>query len=451
VSQKLELRRFASDSSYNFIRQGWALGLGLLISVLLSRGLGTEARGIYSVVLLLPTFLVTFLNLGIGPATTYHIGRDPNRMIAILRNNLALSIWISAFSIVTGVLLILFAGQALFPGAPQSLLLLSLAAIPITLQQSFLITIFQGLEDFKAYNLVLMTPHLIMLALVILLIWVFPLGVLGALLAYLGGNLTALLVAAVLLWKKAAGAPIFSLKVERSYAREMLDYGLRSHFANILAFFNYRADVFLLNLLAGAGPVGIYSVAVAIGERLWLLPNSVSTVLLPRIASMEGSEKERKLLTPMMSRYVLWFSLLLAIPVFLLANWGIVLLYSEEFAQSALALRLLLPGIVAMSVTKILANDISGRGHPGINSYQSAVTFAVNVILNLFLIPRFGVSGVAVASSISYSLLAILKIITYFRMTNVSLRKILLLDTDDIKRIYRSSAALALEAVDHKK
>jgi O-antigen/teichoic acid export membrane protein len=133
------------------------------------------------------------------------------------------------------------------------------------------------------------------------------------------------------------------------------------------------------------------------------------------------------------------------------SNWGIVLLYSEEFAQSALALRLLLPGIVAMSVSKILANDISGRGHPGINSYQSAVTFAVNVILNLFLIPRFGVSGVAVASSISYSLLAILKIITYFRMTNVSLRKILLLDTDDIKRIYRSSAALALEAVDHKK
>ena len=451
MSQKLELRRFASDSSYNFIRQGWALGLGLLISVLLSRGLGTEGRGIYSVVLLLPTFLVTFLNLGIGPATAYYIGRDATRMTAILRNNLALSIWISAFSIASGTLLIVFAGQALFPGAPQRLLLLSLAAIPITLQQSFLVTIFQGLEDFKAYNLVLMTPHLVMLALIILFIWLFPMGVLGAIIAYIGGNLTSLLVAIVLLWNRAGGEPIFTLKVERSYAGEMLHYGLRSHFANILAFFNYRADVFLLNLLAGAGPVGIYSVAVAIGERLWLLPNSVSTVLLPRIAAMEGSEKERKLLTPMMSRYVLWFSLLLAIPAFLLAKWGIVLLYSEEFAQSALALRLLLPGIVAMSVTKILANDISGRGRPGVNSYQSAVTFAINVGLNLYLIPRFGVSGVAIASSISYSLLALLKIVTYYRMTKVSLRKILLLDAADLKRIYRSSAALALNAVNHKK
>jgi O-antigen/teichoic acid export membrane protein len=451
MSQKLELRRFASDSSYNFIRQGWALGLGLLISVLLSRGLGKEARGIYSVILLLPTFLVTFLNLGIGPATAYYIGRDPSRMTAILRNNLALSIWISAFSILTGTLLIILGGQTLFPGAPQPLLLLSLVAIPITLQQSFLITIFQGLEDFKAYNLVLMTPHLVMLGLILAFIWLLPLGVLGAIIAYIGGNLTAVLIAVVLLWRKAGNTSIFTLKVERSYARKMLSYGLRSQVANILAFFNYRADVFILNLLASAGPVGIYSVAVAIGERLWLLPNSVSTVLLPRIASMEGAEKERKLLTPMMSRYVFWFSLLLAVPAFLLAKWAIVLLYSEEFAQSALALRLLLPGIVAMSVTKILANDIAGRGRPDINSFLSAITFAVNVILNIILIPRYPIAGVAISSSISYSLLALLTIIAYYRMTKVSFRRILLLDTADIKRIFRSSAALALDAVNHKK
>jgi O-antigen/teichoic acid export membrane protein len=122
-----------------------------------------------------------------------------------------------------------------------------------------------------------------------------------------------------------------------------------------------------------------------------------------------------------------------------LAKWGIVLLYSDAYLESAVALRALLPGVVALSFSKILANDIAGRGNPGINSQQSTIAFVVNVIANLILIPRLGVVGAALATSLSYSLLTILKLFVYIRIAQVSWRDVLLLNREDWRRLGMAS------------
>ena len=95
--------------------------------------------------------------------------------------------------------------------------------------------------------------------------------------------------------------------------------------------------------------------------------------MLPKIASMEDREGDRLVLTPLVTRHVLWFSIAMGLVVALVAPWVVVLLYSDEFRESATVLRWLLPGVVLMSASKILANDIAGRGRPEVNSRQSAV------------------------------------------------------------------------------
>jgi O-antigen/teichoic acid export membrane protein len=60
MSQNLELRRLARDSSYNLIRQIWIIIIGLIVSIILARGLGAEQRGIYTLAVLLPEILVIF-------------------------------------------------------------------------------------------------------------------------------------------------------------------------------------------------------------------------------------------------------------------------------------------------------------------------------------------------------------------------------------------------------
>jgi len=435
MGSKPDFRRLARDSSYNLIRQGWTIIIGMAISILLARALGKEDRGIYTLVILLPQMLVSFLNLGIGPATAFYVSRKDHEFHQAVRENIGLTFWISLGTILVGLAIIFLFGDLLFPDVSRNYLLLSLLVIPMSLLVSYLVSIFQGIQDFRLFNLIGMIIQLVMVVLVAVLVWWLAKGVLGAIWAYLGSNFVGTVLLLAIIRKQTRPHRLFSFKVDRSYVRQVLNYGLKAHFSNMITFLNYRADNFLLNYLSGAVSVGIYSVSVGLGEQLWIPSNAIASVIMPRIASLSDDEEQRKQITPMTTRFVFWFSLLIAVFVWLLAQWGIVLLYGAEYRQSAAALRALLPGIVMFNAARILANDLAGRGKPEINLYTSAFALVINVIANLLLAPPLGAIGASLSSSISYSLMTIILMLIYIRITQVSWKDILILNRTDMKNL----------------
>jgi O-antigen/teichoic acid export membrane protein len=438
MTQKLELRRLARDSVYNLIRFGWGLIIGMFISIILARGLGKEARGIYTLTVLLPELLVVVLNLGIAPATVFFIGRGDYDPEEVVRKNIGLAFWVSIASIVAGSVLILLAGNWLFPNVPRHYLLLGLLIIPINLMTTYLISILQGLQDFRLYNLIGIISQMLLLVFAITFVWWLRKGVLGALLALLGGNFGGLLFLITILKGKTPLAQLIDLRFDLDYTREVLRYGVKAQMSNFVTFLNYRADTFILNYLVGPSQVGIYSISVGLAERMWIPSNAIATVILPRIASLKDDEETRKKITPMTARYVLWLSLVMAVFTWLLANWVIVFLYAEEYHPSALALRLLLPGVVVFNLTRILANDIAGRGKPEINFYQSLAALVVNILANLILIPIWGAAGASTSSTISYSTLAILTLIAYCKITGLPWKEMVFLNQLDLVRIVKT-------------
>lgn len=435
MAQKLELRRFARDSLYNLIRQGWSIVFALAISILLARGLGKEARGQYTLIILLPELLLTFTSLGIAPATIYFVGHGDFSITRVIKNNTFLSITLSIVSSTIGIILILIASDHLFPNVSRWYLLLSLLSIPISLLLTSLISIFQGMQDFKSFNLIGMASQLLFLVLILIMVWWQNGQLLGALTAYITTNFLTLMLVLGLLWVRYRPSIDLSQILDQRYIRHLFSYGALAHLANIFSFLNYRIDNLILNTLAGSGQVGIYSVAVGMGERFWIPATAISSVLLPRIASLEGQEDTRKLITPIMSRLVFWLSLAMAIIIWPLISWIISLLYSTEFQEAASPFRFLLPGIVFLNTTKILSNDIAGRGKPHINVYQSAIALSFNIVANIILIPKLGASGAALSSTISYSLLAILTIFAYRRITNIPWQELILLQRVDFLRM----------------
>ncbi len=428
MSSKPDLRRLARDSSYNLIRQGWTIILGMAISILLARALGKEDRGIYTLVILLPQMLISFLNLGIGPATAFYVSRKDIEFHRAVRENIGLTFWISLGTILIGLVTVFLFGSLLFPEVPRNYLLLALLAIPMSLLISYLVSIFQGIQDFRLFNLIGMVIQLVMVILVAIFVWWLAKGVLGAIWAYLASNFIGTVLLLVIIRKQTFPHKLFSLKLDRNYIHDVLNYGLKAHFSNVITFLSYRADNFLLNFLSGAIPVGIYSVSVGLGEQLWIPSNAIASVIMPRITSLTDDEDQRRQITPMTARFVLWFSLLMAIIVWLVAQWGIVLLYGNEYRPSATALRALLPGIVMFNTARIVANDLAGRGKPEINLYTSAFALVVNIIANLILVPTLGAVGASLSSSISYSLMTVILILIYTRIAQVSWIDILVLN-----------------------
>lgn len=414
--------KFVRGTAITFTTGILSLITGLGTSVILARTLGPEGRGVYAMAALLPSLIVTFGNLGIGPATVYYVARDEFRRQEILGNNVLLSLGISGIGILAGLVVIFFFREIVFPGVAMGYLLLALVLVPVEVFFSYVRHVLLGAQRIKEFNYLQIAQSVFFLGFIALALLGLRAGVTGAILA---GLLSWIVVDALVLRqaKRVAGGIKFVLNT--SYIKRATTYGAQAHLSNILGFLNYRVDLFLVNSFLGPAAVGLYAVGVGLVEKLWMISHAASTVLFPRVAA-ETDEQRRREFTPLVARTVLWTTSLGALTLALLSRWIVLLLYSEAFLPAVDALQALLVGIVALSAGRVLSNDIAGRGFPALNIYTGGAAVATNIALNLLWIPRYGIVGAAWASTVSYTVSFLGALFFYCRLSGNRWTKVIL-------------------------
>ena len=391
-------------------RQLLAAFAQFMLVVLIARELGPEGNGFYAMAILIPTMLANFLNFGVGPATVYYVSRGEFNVHQAMAGNLRLALIVATAGVACALPVLVIWGAELFPAIPQGLLYLGLASFPLTLLLAYLNTILQGLEDFKAFNLTVLLPPYVNLVGVVIALYVLTLGVEGAMVAYITGQLVGLMVVFSLLSR----SKVTREKVDQStslavYARRTLSYGWKAHLSNILAFVNYRADIFLVNFFLTPTATGIYVIAVQIAEKLWMLSQAASTVLLPRLSAMHQNPKARMDLTNKGFLVVSSITTLASIGAAIALYWLISPVFGEEYVEALPAFLWLLPGIIAGAGSRIYSNCIAAAGKPEWNMYSSIGVVTINVIGNILLVPKYGIVGAAWATSVAYCLNAVVK------------------------------------------
>jgi O-antigen/teichoic acid export membrane protein len=410
------LKSVGRDAGRTMVVEVWSIGLGLALSILLARTLGPEGNGLYALALLLPTTMAQMLNLGVAPANIYYVGRGDVSLSRALRATTRLGVILGLLGLVIAPLIVYYRGEQWFPGVPSALMLLAFAAYPIGLFQGYFVTLLTAVQDFRRFNRTLAIMPFVTITLAALFILPFGMGVAGAVLAFLIGQAAGTVMSRISL--KAHLDPDSDRADSESwwtYGKRCIQYGWKAHLSNMLAYVNYRADVFLVNIFLNPALVGIYFVAVQIAERLWLPSKVLSTVLLPRMAEMHAKDDAREI-TPLMSRLVLWGTVAICLVVALVATPVIRVLFGEAYLAAISPLLWLLPGIALASSSRIVANDFAARGRPEWNSWLSGAIIVVNVIANVILIPRYGINGAAIATTISYAFNMIVKTIIYSRV-----------------------------------
>jgi O-antigen/teichoic acid export membrane protein len=142
-----------------------------------------------------------------------------------------------------------------------------------------------------------------------------------------------------------------------------------------------------------------------------------------------------------LTRTTIVVALLTAIPAFVLGPRLVRFVYGSEFADAGVALRLILPGVVAYSVVAILSRYIVGRGRPGTSTVVLLLGLFTNVVMNLVLIPRYGILGAAAASSISYAATAVATLAVFRRLSGRGWAETLIVRRSDILAVGRAAAA----------
>ncbi len=403
------------------------------IVVLIARIYGPEVNGRYAIALLLPGLLATTLNLGIAPANVYYLGAGFYSARAVFLTNIRFALILSVSGMCLGATLISYKGEEFFPGISQFMLFLALLVFPFSLAQGFILSIFQGLQRFKEYNIALISyPILVFISVIVLIIAGIE-DFSYLIIANIFGIFVSLILSLTMLRKhlnKSDSDKLYPIKTA-------LNYGYKAHLSNILAFLNYKADIFLVNLFITPTAAGVYVISVQISERLWLLSQAVSTVALPHLSQLRGNEEARTTLTPLLARLTLTVTFVAASMLAIIAYPLVLFLFGDEFKHSIIPLLTLLPGIVAGSASRILSNDIAARGRPELNMYMSIFTVSINIIGNIILIPLHGLFGAALATSLAYSLNFAIRLFFYWRLTNVTPNKVLFIRFEDILMLYK--------------
>ena len=415
----VRLGRFSRQVGLTFATQGAVTLFALGNAAIVARWLGPEGKGALSLALLLPSMLGLFLGGGIGVANVYLLSSGRMELPRLTANSTAFAVTGTALgSLIVGVLMVTGLLQKLVPGVPAWTIVLAMAGLPIALLNGYYGSLLQGLQRFSSANAISLTQGGLTLAFTALLVIGLGWGLGGAVAAVLCAGLAALVVTVVLL-RRLGGR--FRPRWHRPVMRATLSFGLRGYVGNVLQFFNYRLDVFIVNYFLGPAGVGIYGSSVALAELLWYLPNAVGFVIFPKSAATRPEVMNR--FTPRVFAITLGLTAGGALVLALTGSYLIDLVYGAAFASAYGPLLALLPGVVLLGAAKVLTNEIAGRGYILYNSINSGLGLILTVALDLALIPRYGVLGAAIASSLAYTVIFFTAIAFYLSVSRRSPRR----------------------------
>lgn len=434
------LSPFAGRVGSVFATRVIQFGLTLLTTFLVARLLGPDGKGVYSLVLLMLTTLFALGQFGLPSATVFFSGRGRS-MASLQRLALTLTVAASAVLVVIALLLLPSLEQNLLRAAPDDLLRLVLLGVPLQFASALAGSILYGRQRIRTYNLILIGQTAALLVLSVVLVGVLRLGPRGAVVAYLVTNLAS--TTAVIWEVRRAAADERASDAGRAPvgAAEFLRYGAQLYPANVTSFFNYRADVFLLSWLLVAPPgqpdavrvaIGLYSLAVNFAEVTFYVPDSVSTIFYPRVAASDRAEADRSVAG--VTRAAMLATLAAAAAI-VPAAFVMVELFLRAYRDSLPAMLILMPAILGLSLSKVLASYVSGLGSPLPVAAAASTAMVVNIGANLLLIPVWGIYGAATASLISYSIHAAIMVTIARHYSRLPLRAFLLPTTDDARRL----------------
>ena len=375
------------------------IALAMLFEVCVARLLGPTARGQISICLMAIWFGAVLGGLGGDvPIVIWAAGVSGKFSEWIS----TIFLWGAAGSVAAALLWMFVYGRwhfSWFQGVTPELAQLVSFSIPPAILFSYLIALLTGTERFPSRAAVTLFRSAANLAGFLALVWLRGRSASVALWSnWLG--LAFGIVASAFFLRDALHSKNWSVPKLNQEIRSGLSVGLRGQLGPLTTFFTYRLDVFVVNYFSNPAQVGIYAIGVAVSESLWQIPQAVATALFPRTA--RTAEKDATAFTCLILRQVLLISCLSAALIALASPLAIPLVFGTRFAAAAPVILWLLPGTVALCLAKVSAADLAGREKTAYASYFGVAGFGVTVGLDFALIPKWGIQGAAVASSLAY-------------------------------------------------
>lgn len=409
--------------------RGLLMPLSLLQGSVLARALGPAGLGLYSAALVDVNVLVALFSLGLPGGLALVAGEARRlddrvqRMQALRRLALRHGFLLVAMTLCAVPLYVGLSRAVALPTRTLALLLICAVLVVAQFARDVQNALLWGGQRFTAQNRINAGVQ-VLLSVALLLLWSSDvLKAETALLLQLGSHVLWTLAST---WASTAISPAAAARRSEPVRGQLAPsteptipiedpairarrIGLRSYLGVLLDLLLLRIDVYLIERLVPAATMahdlGLYQAGVRIAELILFVPSTLNAVLFAKAAAREDVAR----VTLRGAKLSLWIGALAVAGMWLIGQPLLVLFFGARFAGSFLPCLWILSGCAATCFASPLAGTLSGQhGYPRAILLAQLAALVVNVVANWILLPRLGIVGAAMASTLSYVVSAVL-------------------------------------------
>lgn len=386
---------FAANIAATYATRTAIMILGLVSTVVISRWLGPEGRGFYAVAVAIATIGVQFGNFGLHASSSFYVAKSRDLLPQLLANAVLIAVCCGSFA--AGVAALILHHWPQIAPLPRTAMIIALVWMPVGLGYLLLQNLLLGANDIGAYNRIELSSK------VVAVLALFALIYFGVLSPgwFVAASFSAVAFSAVWAFLRLKKDCPGLLSPSVALLKAGAGMGMRAYAVMFLSFLVLRIDLLMVNRMRGPADAGYYSVAATMADYVAMLPAVVASLLFPKLVSTSDAAQRRTLTrkVAVLTGAVLFLTVVIAT---FLTRPAVLLLFGPAFAPAVPAFIWLMPGMLFLGIETVVVQLINSYGYPSFLLYLWGLCCLLNIALNLWAIPKFGISGASIVSSICY-------------------------------------------------
>lgn len=375
----------SKETIFTIITRFVVLLTSFALVVLTSKLWGDEGRGLVALIIADVSIIVILNNLTSGGTLIFHTPKlDKDKIFSIAFIGVVITSFIGAivFSFIQGFEYFHF------------LLIIALLLSYTSIATSHWL----GKKNITLYNLFILLPPVLII--LFLLLQYFVLNKTGINIVFysyiIAYGITSIAGLFIIILKSG-----FKFDFEIEVFKKIGLYGFKNELSYFIQFLNYRFSYFVISSLLGLSYLGVFSIAIAISEAIWVISKSISVIHYSNIINTNDLHKRIKM-TEKSALNSLVISLAAIVVLYFIPESVFTFIFGNDFAEVKILTVYMFPGIIAISVSNIYGHYFSGVGKMRVLIIKSTLGLAVTTLLIFFLLDKYKLVGACITLNVAY-------------------------------------------------
>lgn len=390
-------KRYFANTSWMFAEKIFRTLVAFFVGILVARYLGPDKYGLLNYAISFAGLFTSFANLGMDSIVIRELVKSPASRNEILGTVFRLRILGSVTTI------ILVSVTAFLINEPTFNLLLIVIIASATIFQSIGVVeqFFQSRVEAK-FNVVAQSTSFFIASILKVLLVLFNQPLLYFAIVQTLESLF-LAIGYYSVYRKN-NLKLSEWRYKRETALVLLKDSWPLVLSGVVIAIYMKIDQVMIKNFMETKDVGYYAAAVKLCEAWYFVPMAISTSVFPAIVNAKQTS-EKLYLSRLQKLYdfLAAVAIGIAIPVTLLSDFIINLLFGPEFKPASPVLTIYIWAGVATFLGVASSQYLISENLTKLSFYRTLIGMIINVIMNFFLIPIYGINGAAVATLVSYS------------------------------------------------